>query len=104
MIGKLKYGRKKENLTVNIDSLNNEINFLDQVIIIKNKNQLSVFSSKCPHLGCRINHVNHEEIICPCHGSRFNLDGENTKGPAVNKLSQLSFKYVSESQIKIDLS
>lgn len=61
------------------------------VIISKTKNGMSVFSSKCTHLGCEINKVENEEIVCPCHGSRYNKDGEPTKGPSVKGLKKLDY-------------
>jgi Rieske Fe-S protein len=40
------------------------------------------FSSKCTHKGCAVNKVADGTIDCPCHGSKFNLDGTVAKGPA----------------------
>ncbi len=43
-------------------------------------------SSVCPHAGCNVNKIVDGTIICPCHGSRFNLDGSVAKGPATEPL------------------
>ena len=40
------------------------------------------FSAKCTHKGCAVNKVADGTIDCPCHGSKFNLDGSVAKGPA----------------------
>ena len=40
------------------------------------------FSAICPHQGCSVAQVQGADIICPCHGSVFGLDGGVTKGPA----------------------
>ena len=40
------------------------------------------FSSKCTHKGCTVNKVADGTIDCPCHGSKFNLDGSVAHGPA----------------------
>ncbi len=44
------------------------------------------FSSVCPHAGCNVSEVTAGKIICPCHGSEFNLDGTVAKGPAKTPL------------------
>jgi Rieske Fe-S protein len=51
-----------------------------------------VFAINCSHLGCPIA-VNAKEnsFDCPCHGSRFHLDGTVLHGPAQAPLSDLSW-------------
>lgn len=44
------------------------------------------FSSKCTHKGCAVNKVADGTIDCPCHGSKFNLDGSVANGPATAPL------------------
>lgn len=49
--------------------------------------QFKAFRSTCPHQGCEVTHVNEGEIICGCHGSRFDLaSGDVTRGPATTGL------------------
>ncbi|MET9216896.1 MULTISPECIES: Rieske (2Fe-2S) protein [unclassified Nocardia] len=43
-------------------------------------------SSTCTHAGCRVGSVADGSINCPCHGSRFGLDGSVTAGPATAPL------------------
>jgi Rieske Fe-S protein len=41
------------------------------------------FSAICTHQGCLVGSVQHGQIICPCHGSRFNAEtGAVINGPA----------------------
>lgn len=87
-----KYGMGKKlkeipaNLTVGIS-------FIEEVIVVKESSgDLKMFSSKCPHLGCRINKMDNGVITCPCHGSTFNTDGSIIKGPAANSLKELNFE------------
>ncbi|HEV2484604.1 MAG TPA: Rieske (2Fe-2S) protein [Terracidiphilus sp.] len=70
----------------------NGVRFYDRAIVIFGGEQLAVFSSTCPHLGCRINRTEGSEIVCPCHGSRFNTRGEVLRGPARRGLQPLRFE------------
>jgi Rieske Fe-S protein len=45
------------------------------------------FSSTCTHAGCAVNEVVDGTINCPCHGSKFNLDGSVANGPATKPLA-----------------
>jgi Rieske Fe-S protein len=44
------------------------------------------FSATCTHLGCTVATVAGGTINCPCHGSKFNLDGTVAEGPAARPL------------------
>lgn len=52
--------------------------------------KLTVLSPVCPHLGCHV-HFNDAEKTwdCPCHGSRFDLDGRVLDGPATSGLAPI---------------
>jgi len=78
-------------------NLSNGITFFDEFIIIKKKDGLKVFSSWCTHLGCRINSTENGNLICPCHGSEFDLEGKNIKGPANKPLTGLKYSFDSSS-------
>lgn len=55
--------------------------------------EFHAFTAVCPHGGCLVNEVTNNEIICPCHGSRFSAtDGSVLAGPAVEGLSEASFQ------------
>jgi Rieske Fe-S protein len=49
-----------------------------------------MFSSICPHLGCRYNwDPSANKFACPCHGSQFTALGEHVAGPAPRGLDPL---------------
>jgi len=52
-------------------------------------NELHIVSPVCPHMGCIV-HFNRSEKSwdCPCHGSRFTIDGEVIEGPAYKDLAR----------------
>lgn len=74
------------------------------VIVCARAGRLSVLSSRCPHLGCRIDRVDGEALVCPCHGSRFAWDGSLQRGPATGPLQALPFAAEADRRhLRIDL-
>lgn len=48
---------------------------------------IKAFTAVCTHQGCLVSKVENNEIICPCHGSRFSAsDGSVIQGPAQTPL------------------
>lgn len=58
--------------------------FSEQRIVVTQptEGQFTGLSSICPHQGCSVGSVAGGVIVCPCHDSRFGLDGEVLQGPA----------------------
>ncbi len=51
---------------------------------------IAALSATCTHLGCTVEFNNAERSWdCPCHGSRFGLDGRVLEGPAVKRLEHV---------------
>ncbi len=71
--------------------LNMGITFKDDIIISRDNRGIRIFSSRCTHLGCKLNNLENNEIVCSCHGSRFSKDGIVLKGPADSNLRQLEY-------------
>jgi Rieske Fe-S protein len=90
--------RREESLPENSETMlniplteGNGIRFFPDVIVVNSGDTISAFSSKCTHLGCRINQAEGDEIVCPCHGSRFNQHGQVLHGPAMHGLQPLDY-------------
>ena len=56
----------------------------------------------CTHLGCTVS-VTPEHFVCPCHGSRFDLEGKVLTGPADRPLPRYPVR-VSEQSFIVTLS
>lgn len=49
--------------------------------------ELHCVDTRCPHLGCQVQwNANEKTWDCPCHGSRFDMDGCLIENPAQNNL------------------
>lgn len=60
--------------------------------IVKTGGKLYAWSSSCSHLGCSINlNADLPEFDCPCHGSKFHLNGTVLRGPAAAPLAEISY-------------
>jgi len=64
----------------------------ERFIVVKSADDLKVFSSKCTHAGCRINQEMDGQLICSCHGSRYEAaTGKVIQGPAGINLPSVPF-------------
>ena len=68
-------------------------------VVVNDGGTLRAYSVVCPHTGCDIDRVepapadsgrSGPEIVCPCHGARFALDGAVLQGPARKPLTPLA--------------
>ncbi len=65
--------------------------------------KVNVFAINCSHLGCSVAlNSTDKSFDCPCHGSRFHLDGTVLHGPAAYPLSHLTWKQEDASTISVD--
>ncbi|MBW0106880.1 Rieske (2Fe-2S) protein [Pseudonocardia sp. KRD-291] len=64
--------------------------FADQQVVVTQPaaGTFQGLSAVCPHQGCQVNAVRDGAVICPCHGSRFGLDGAVLEGPATTPLAR----------------
>lgn len=71
---------------------NKELSFFDDYIVVNKNNEIKVLSARCTHLGCTINKLENGVLVCPCHGSYFDLEGKPLKGPAYKSLKTIAAK------------
>jgi len=60
-------------------------------------------SAVCTHLGCITRYKSDEKVIaCPCHGSRFDLEGNVIHGPAPRPLPWLDVTEDAQGNLVVD--
>jgi cytochrome b6-f complex iron-sulfur subunit len=60
-------------------------------------------SAVCTHLGCIARFKSDEKVIaCPCHGSRFDLEGNVIHGPAPRPLPWLDVTEDAQGNLVVD--
>jgi Rieske Fe-S protein len=68
--------------------------FADQKVVVTqaSRDNFQGFSAVCTHQGCTVAEVVDGTINCPCHGSKFNLDGTVANGPATKPLPPMKIE------------
>lgn len=65
------------------------------------KGSLHIVDTTCTHMGCELNWNSAERSWdCPCHASRFSIDGEVIEGPAVRSLTSEEDTHTIQKLIK----
>ena len=74
------------------------------VIVVSNNGTLAALNPTCTHKGCDVEWKGDStELVCPCHGSKFGVDGAVLAGPASTSLPVYEFKQEGDL-IKVKLA
>ncbi len=72
--------------------------------VVKYQGKVAVLAQNCSHLGCSVAfNKAAESFDCPCHGSRFHVDGTVLRGPAAYPLSDLTWKQAVDPNTKLPI-
>ena len=76
---------------------------LDQrrICIVRDGNKVAAISTTCTHLGCIVS-LSETGFACPCHGSRYDQDGNVTGGPAPKPLSWYQVQVAPNGELVVD--
>lgn len=72
-----------------------------RVCIVREGDKLCAISTTCTHLGCIIG-PSETGFACPCHGSRFDQDGNVTGGPAPKPLPWYALSLAPNGELEVD--
>jgi len=73
----------------------------DQVYVFADAEGIYAISAVCTHLGCVVS-KDHNGFVCPCHGSRYGLDGKIEKGAAPKDLPWYNISMLPSGQLEVD--
>ena len=77
----------------------------ENVAVFNREGGLYAISLVCTHLGCIVTlNEKEERFDCPCHGSKFTLDGKVTKAPAPKSLPWFQVALQPGGQLMVDKS
>lgn len=56
------------------------------ILLVRRGEEVHAILDRCSHRGCSLSEgsLDGEVVTCPCHGSRFRLDGSIVRGPATS--------------------
>jgi len=58
-------------------------------VVRADDSKVVAYAPQCTHLGCAYHWEDHgSQFVCPCHGSRFAIDGKVIEGPASRPLDR----------------
>ena len=74
---------------------------VERVCIVREGNKLAAISTTCTHLGCIVG-IADTGFACPCHGSRYDQDGNVTGGPAPKPLPWYQVTLAPNGELVVD--
>ncbi len=87
---------KKQKTRILPYNRNKTVSFDGNYLVVNKDEKATVFSAHCTHLGCLINKKEGDRLVCPCHGSEYDLNGKVVKGPAWKSLEIIPSKITSD--------
>ncbi len=74
----------------------------ERVVLFADDDGLFAISTTCTHLGCVVKWTG-RGFDCPCHGSKFDAQGEIIQGPAPKALKWFKIEKLPSGQLSLNL-
>ncbi len=73
------------------------------IFVVRESSRFYAMDARCTHLQCLVRWEEDEgRFFCPCHGSKFDRQGENLAGPAPRPLDRLEIGVADDGRIVVD--
>ncbi|MBT4287791.1 MAG: ubiquinol-cytochrome c reductase iron-sulfur subunit [Deltaproteobacteria bacterium] len=74
-----------------------------KISLIKEHNKLYALVRTCTHMGCIPNfNASENAFVCPCHGSKFDIQGNVLRGPAPEPLYRASLSVNKKGRVEVN--
>ena len=71
-----------------------------QLYCYREGEKITLFDAHCTHMGCLLHYdTEHRVFNCPCHHSRFAIDGTRLRGPARRDLDRIAYRLTATSLV-----
>ena len=87
-VGTVNVGKKSK---YEKDGVSDEFAKKNRVLVVRHGGKIYAPTATCTHKNCAVKlkdnaTTKEKEIVCPCHGSKFTINGTSMKGPAKGSL------------------
>jgi len=72
-----------------------------RICVVRDGDRMAAISTTCTHLGCIVA-TSETGFACPCHGSRYDQDGNVTGGPAPKRLPWFQVRLAPNGELEVD--
>ena len=83
------------------DGISDEFAKKNRVLVVRHEGKIYAPTATCTHKNCAVK-LKGEELVCPCHGSKFTVHGTSTKGPAKGSLYRYAISLDASGDIIVN--
>lgn len=73
-----------------------------KLYVFSQEDGIHAISGVCPHLGCIVQKAGDDHFECPCHGSKFNAQGDAFSGPSPSGLAWVEIRQAPNGALYAD--